>query len=139
MKPLFKEEMNEQQLNNYEIHKQIMRSLWDDKEKKNKIKQQMELRKSVIEGLMLTTDQTDFKNQKTEDLFKQLKEVVPVCTLEVIDILKFIKKHPDFNIVVNLDEQELKIISNDVFSCYYRNTNYIIEELSKHISIDVQS
>jgi hypothetical protein len=44
MKPLFKEQMNKQQLNNYEEHKQIMRMLWDEKEKKNKIKQQMELR-----------------------------------------------------------------------------------------------
>jgi hypothetical protein len=67
----------------------------------------------------LTTDQTDFKNKKTEDLLRQLKEVV--------DILKFIKKHPDFNIVVNLDKQELKIISDDVSSCYYRNANYIVE------------
>jgi hypothetical protein len=86
----------------------------------------------------LTTDQTDFKNKKTEDLLRQLKEVVPVCKWEVVDILKFIKKHPDFNIVVNLDKQELKIISDDVSSCYYRNANYIVEELSKHISIDLQ-
>lgn len=86
----------------------------------------------------MTTDQTDFKNKKTEDLLRQLKEVVPVCKCEVVDILKFIKKHPDFNIVVNLDKQELKIISDDVSSCYYRNANYIVEELSKHISIDLQ-
>ena len=38
MKPLFKEQMNKQQLNNYEEHKQIMRMLWDEKreEKQNK-------------------------------------------------------------------------------------------------------
>lgn len=44
MKPLFKEQMSEQQLNNYEEHKQIICMLWDEKEKKNKIKQEMELR-----------------------------------------------------------------------------------------------